>query len=279
MVGRGGGAEGFALEGDFRKGEDVGGAVHDAVAVVVERVGEIFLFIEKQRPDVPEGGAAGALDAEVEQLGGRSQAVIVLAVENGVGAAVALGDAFHKTARESGVGHHGEDVHIKSLGVSARKVVGGFHEEGVRVANLEDGHAHVAVGVGRLHQQVRRQIAARRFHEARQVGKAHGDVDVVVPGDKAAVAHRAEQRAAVEPVVDAFGTADAVYFAENIELLELHGAQVLALMDLQGSIHGFTFFFSRRLPAPYSRRAGSARSLLPRLRCAGGCRRVRCRSS
>ena len=50
MVGRGGGAEGLALEGDFRKGEDVGGAVHDAVAVVVERVGEVLLLLKNSDP-------------------------------------------------------------------------------------------------------------------------------------------------------------------------------------------------------------------------------------
>ena len=72
--------------------------------------------------------------------------------------------------------------------------------------------------------------------EAVDVGQRHGDVNVVVPGDKAAVAHGPEQGAAVEPVRDVVAPADGVNFAQYVQLFQLAAAQVALHVGPQGFV-------------------------------------------
>ena len=73
-----------------------------------------------------------------------------------------------------------------------------------------------------------RQFLGRDLLEAVLVLYGHGDVDVVVPGNESLVAHRAQQRSAVEPVFDMVLLADAVDLLQYLQLAQLAGAEVLS---------------------------------------------------
>ena len=75
---------------------------------------------------------------------------------------------------------------------------------------------------------MRREFPAGRLDEARQVGGVDANVDIVVPGNETAVAHSAQQRTAVEPVVNVVAVEQIAHFDKDVEHLELHFTQVAA---------------------------------------------------
>ena len=118
------------------------------------------------------------------------------------------------------------------------EVVVVFHKKRIDVAHLIDGHTQVFVGFGRLDDEPFGEVAPTGFDKPGQVFAAHGDVDVVVPGDEAAMAHSSEQSAAIEPVDNVVSAADAVYFAQDGELFELQFAAMFFEILLKRCGHG-----------------------------------------
>ena len=231
-VGVGGGVELHAFESDASQGEDGPAQVAVAVSALAEDVGVVFVFPRAEAGHRPAGPEPRPLCAEVEELGGGAQAVGVLRVENGVGPAIAACGAAGEAVGQRGPGLHREDVDEEALGVGFREVVAAFHHEGVEVAHLALRHAQRGFGLRCLHLQVGRQFAEGQFGEAGECVGGHADVDVVVPRYEAAVADRAEQGAAVEPVGNAVPLAEAGHFGEDVEFGQLEFAQVLPVVGL-----------------------------------------------
>ena len=172
--------------------------------------------------------------------------------------------------RHVGIVNHREDVHEQSLAVVEREVLIAFHIEGVEVAHLHNRFSCV-LRLGSLQAQTLTQLFRSNLHKAPHVLKRHGNVDVVVPRDEAAVTHRTKQRATVQPVADGVFAADAVDFLQNGELLQLRTSQLrkLKLFEIIHRFHtiiSFQPFFSRQSPDPYSLMQGCEALPLPHVR-------------
>ena len=103
-----------------------------------------------------------------------------------------------------------------------------FHDGGARVFYL--GVVEGVVGVLEVGAQavVGRQPFVGVAQKLLVVGAWHRDVDVVVPGYEASVAHGSEQRASFEDIAEAVGADGAVGFLQNGEEMTLHLLYVVA---------------------------------------------------
>jgi len=94
-----------------------------------------------------------------------------------------------------------------------------------------------------LEKQPIGQLLRRHLLESGEIFAAYGNVDVVVPRNKAGVSHRAETRAAVEPVVDIVAAANLVDLHENLQLLQLQFAQMAVDVMTKVFVFHFAAFF------------------------------------
>lgn len=110
-----------------------------------------------------------------------------------------------------------EDVDVHALLFPHAVVAVGFLEPTAAVAHLGIEKEVVGVGARRLQSHRFGQFPGQDFHQPAIVGPEHLDVEVVIPGDEAAVAHGADERSAAQPVSDAVAAADVVHDAEYLQ--------------------------------------------------------------
>ena len=118
----------------------------------------------------------------------------------------------------------GKDVHEDALIVFRFSAV--VIDESRAVLEYLCPESREPLGVGRGMQRIAfREQRRCDFAEAVKVILGHPNVDIVIPGDKAAMAYGSQQRAAVDEVVDTVFAADSIDDGDDFKVNRLQALQ------------------------------------------------------
>ena len=126
----------------------------------------------------------------------------VLGLEEPLCASAQLAQLFAFLLIVGGSVEH-EDIDEDAL-IERLEGVGGTYGSGLAVAQLGMSAVVVVVGVGGLQEVGWCEQPVAEAQQPVVVGPWHADIDIVVPGDEPVVAHRTEERSAVDPAPESF---------------------------------------------------------------------------
>ena len=224
-------------------GEDGVAAVMNAVAVADGQVAEILAGVAERLIEFQDGAEQPVLARKPHPLSSRTQAVVVLAMQDAVGVTDAFSDAFHQFLWHVGAGNEGEYIDEDSFLVLHIECIALFDIERVEITYLYNRLLQLRVGFGCLQEQVVWQFGGSYFTELVKSVECHRDIDIVVPRNETLMTYRPQECTSVEPVFDAVFLANAIYHFQNAQLLQLALPQIGSRIIFQTLVAHCMMFF------------------------------------
>ena len=170
------------------------------------------------------------LQTEIEQFGCVFERIIVLAVQNAVCHAHSAQERSAHTVRKARIVDVRKNINKQSLLIRKFEIVVVLDVERLFVNNLVMFKTVRRVGILALHKQMFGKFGLGNLGKLLQIVHRHGNIHVVVPRNKAPVTHRTEQTSGIEPVAQSVAVADAGYYLQHLQLLELRLAEIVLVI-------------------------------------------------